>query len=53
MHSAHRIQKGLYARKNTSAQRLLGLAASHRLLPLLLLACCTAAHRHTHIGGVQ
>jgi len=31
MHRAQRIQNGLYARKNISVQRLLGLAASHKL----------------------
>lgn len=38
MHNAHKIQNGLYARKNTSAHRLDGLEASHRLL----LPFCTA-----------
>lgn len=34
-HSAHSIQKGLYARKNTSVQRLPASSASHRLCTFL------------------
>ena len=43
MHNAHSIQKGLYARKNTSVQRFPGFGDSH-LYSVAATICSLTAH---------